>query len=115
MRLTKTPVICGPIASGKTPTALHAAKRIDGEIVSADSMQIYRHMDIGTAKPTAAEQAAAPHHMIDIVDPVTNSASSATRNSTPRKMSLVSPRRPTGMRWMWRRAISFRCPSWTSA
>jgi len=62
-------VICGPTGSGKTGLAIDLARRLDGEIVGADSMQIYRYMDIGTAKPTPAEQASAVHHMIDIVDP----------------------------------------------
>jgi tRNA dimethylallyltransferase len=62
-------VVCGPTGSGKTGLAIHLAREFNAEIVGADSMQIYRTMDIGTAKPTPAEQAAAPHHMIDIVDP----------------------------------------------
>lgn len=66
---TKLVVICGPTGSGKTGFAIRLARWFNGEIVGADSMQIYRCMDIGTAKPTPAEQAAAPHHMIDIVDP----------------------------------------------
>lgn len=66
---TKLVVICGPTGSGKTGFAIRLARQFRGEIVGADSMQIYRHMDIGTAKPTPAEQAAAPHHMIDVVDP----------------------------------------------
>ena len=61
--------IVGPTAVGKTALAIAVARRIGGEIVSADSRQIYRHMDIGTAKPSAAERAAAPHHLIDIRDP----------------------------------------------
>ena len=65
----KVVVICGPTASGKTSTAIKLAGTINGEIIGADSMQVYRQMDIGTAKPTAAEQACVPHHMIDIVDP----------------------------------------------
>ena len=65
----KIVVIVGPTGSGKTGFAIGLARRFYGEIVGADSMQIYRCMDIGTAKPTPAEQAAAPHHMIDIVDP----------------------------------------------
>ena len=65
----KIVVIVGPTGSGKTGFAIGLARRFNGEIVGADSMQIYRCMDIGTAKPTPAEQAAAPHHMIDIVDP----------------------------------------------
>jgi len=62
-------VITGPTACGKTPTAVALAKKINGEIVSADSMQIYRGMDIGTAKPTLAERDEIPHHMLDIADP----------------------------------------------
>jgi tRNA dimethylallyltransferase len=61
--------IVGPTASGKSALALRAAARTGGEIVSADSRQVYRGMDIGTAKPTAAEQALVPHHCIDLVDP----------------------------------------------
>jgi tRNA dimethylallyltransferase len=62
-------VICGPTAVGKTAAGIEVARALGGEIVSADSMQVYRFMDIGTAKPTAAEQAAVRHHLIDIVDP----------------------------------------------
>jgi len=62
-------VVVGPTGSGKTGLAIHLARQFNADIVGADSMQIYRYMDIGTAKPTPAEQAAVPHHMIDIVDP----------------------------------------------
>jgi tRNA dimethylallyltransferase len=62
-------VIVGPTGSGKTAVALAIADKIPSEIVSADSRQIYKGMDIGTAKPTPAELAAVPHHFIDIVDP----------------------------------------------
>ena len=62
-------VVTGPTAAGKTALGIELAKALGGEIVSADSMQIYRRMDIGTAKPTAEELAAAPHHMIDVADP----------------------------------------------
>ena len=62
-------VIVGPTASGKTRLSIELAKRFDGEIVSADSMQIYRSMDIGTAKPSLEERCGIPHHMMDIVDP----------------------------------------------
>ena len=65
----KVIVIGGPTASGKTDLAVHLAQNLNGEIVSADSMQIYRFMDIGTAKPTLEEQRGIPHHMIDIIDP----------------------------------------------
>ncbi|HHY82806.1 MAG TPA: tRNA (adenosine(37)-N6)-dimethylallyltransferase MiaA [Clostridiales bacterium] len=62
-------VITGPTATGKTDLAIQIASRLNGEIVSADSMQIYRYMDIGTAKPSIEERRGIPHHMIDIVDP----------------------------------------------
>lgn len=62
-------IILGPTGVGKTRLALALAGRLNGEIVSADSRQIYRYMDIGTAKPTSEQQAQAPHHLIDIVAP----------------------------------------------
>ena len=61
--------VMGPTAVGKTGCVLQLAKSLGGEIVNADSMQIYRFMDIGTAKPTAAERAEVVHHLLDIVDP----------------------------------------------
>ncbi len=62
----------GPTASGKTSLGIEIALKYGGEIVSADSMQIYKHMDIGSAKPTAEELAAVPHHMISIAEPTVN-------------------------------------------
>ncbi|MBW1642998.1 MAG: tRNA (adenosine(37)-N6)-dimethylallyltransferase MiaA [Deltaproteobacteria bacterium] len=62
-------IICGPTGVGKTTVGIELAKRFNGEIISADSMQIYRYMDIGTAKPSKAEQSAVAHHMIDIINP----------------------------------------------
>lgn len=68
-----TPADCwfltGPTASGKTAAGVALARRLDAEVISLDSMAIYRGMDIGTAKPAAAEQGGVPHHLIDIVDP----------------------------------------------
>ena len=61
--------IVGPTASGKTAVSIEVAKRLGGEIVSCDSMQIYRRMDIGTAKPTKEEMCGIPHHLIDAVEP----------------------------------------------
>jgi tRNA dimethylallyltransferase len=61
--------IMGPTASGKTAVALEIARHIPSEIISVDSALVYRGMDIGTAKPSAAERAAVPHHLIDIIDP----------------------------------------------
>lgn len=65
-------IILGPTAVGKTGLAIEIAKRMHGEIISADSRQIYRKMDIGTAKPTAEQQASVPHHLIDVVNPDEN-------------------------------------------
>jgi tRNA dimethylallyltransferase len=62
-------VVAGPTASGKSDLAVRLALRFGGEIVSADSVQVYRHLDIGTAKPSAAQRAAVPHHLIDVADP----------------------------------------------
>ena len=61
--------IVGPTASGKTALSIHLAQELGAEIVSFDSMQVYRYMDIGTAKPTQEEMAGIPHHMIDIAEP----------------------------------------------
>ena len=68
---TQTPLVAlvGPTASGKTRLAVDLALRLGGEVVSADSMQIYRHMDIGTATPTEEERRGVPHHMMNILDP----------------------------------------------
>ena len=69
--MLKREIICvvGPTASGKTKLSIELAKRYDGEILSCDSMQIYRGMTIGTAKPTPEEMDGIPHHMIDVIDP----------------------------------------------
>ena len=61
--------IAGPTASGKTALAVELAKELNGEVVSCDSMQVYRRMDIGTAKPTAEEMQGIPHHMLDVAEP----------------------------------------------
>jgi len=65
----KVIVICGPTGSGKTAAAIHLAARLNGQIINADSMQIYRFMDIGTAKPTPKEQQQVRHHLIDVAAP----------------------------------------------
>ena len=69
MEKTKIIVICGPTASGKTALSIELAKKINGEIVSADSMQIYEDMDIGTAKPTIEEMDGIKHYLIGSVSP----------------------------------------------
>ncbi|MCL2031406.1 MAG: tRNA (adenosine(37)-N6)-dimethylallyltransferase MiaA, partial [Oscillospiraceae bacterium] len=65
------PLFCvvGPTASGKTALAVALAERLGGEVVSCDSMQVYRGMDIGTAKPGAAERRGIPHHILDCAEP----------------------------------------------
>lgn len=62
-------VVTGPTSAGKTRLALELASRFDGEILNADSMQIYRYMDIGTAKPSAQQRSRKPHHLLDVVPP----------------------------------------------
>ena len=72
MNKKKIIAIVGPTASGKSALALELAKEYGGEIVSCDSMQIYKNMNIGTAKPTVDELALVRHHLIDIAEPTDN-------------------------------------------
>ena len=67
--MKKIIAVCGPTAVGKTKYAIEAAKAFGGEVVSCDSMQLYKYMDIGSAKPTAEELAQVPHHLVDLIDP----------------------------------------------
>ena len=62
-------IIAGPTASGKTRAGMLLAEAFNGEIVSADSIQVFRHMDVGSAKPTIEERSRVIHHMIDVRDP----------------------------------------------
>lgn len=78
------PAVVGPTASGKTALAVELALRLNGEVISADSMQIYRGMDIATAKPTADEMRGVTHHMLDFLDP-------GERFSVARYCELVRP------------------------
>ena len=76
--------LAGPTASGKTALAVQLARELDGEVVSCDSMQIYRRMDIGTAKPTPEEREGIVHHMLDVADPQEDfSVSKYCRMATP--------------------------------
>jgi len=68
-QFAKILVVAGPTASGKSDLALRLARELDAEIVNADSMQVYRGMDIGTAKPTPVQRAGVPHHLIDVAEP----------------------------------------------
>jgi len=84
-------VIVGPTGAGKTRLSLELAARVGGEVISADSQQVYQGMDIGTGKATADERARVPHHLLDVVRPdeeMTRRGSSSSR--TPR--SRTSPR-----------------------
>lgn len=74
------PFIVGPTAGGKTADAVALAKERNGEVVSADSMQIYKHMRIGTARPTVEEMAGVPHHLINFVEPDENYSAAAYRD-----------------------------------
>ena len=67
--MRKIIVVAGPTAVGKTKYAIEAAKAFGGEVVSCDSMQLYKYMDIGSAKPTSEELAQVPHHLVDLIDP----------------------------------------------
>src|ERR671932_2340463 len=62
-------ILTGPTGSGKSRLALELAERLGAEVVSMDSMALYRHMDVGTAKPTPEERRRVPHHLIDVLDP----------------------------------------------
>ena len=68
---SKIPIICGPTASGKSAIALRLCEITGGELLSCDSMQIYKHLDVGTAKATKEERDHIPHHLTDIVEPGT--------------------------------------------
>jgi tRNA dimethylallyltransferase len=69
MKEKKIILVCGPTGVGKTGFAIDLATRVDAEIIGADSMQIYRYMDVGTAKPDARERSMVRHHLVDVVDP----------------------------------------------
>ena len=84
--------ITGPTASGKTALSLGVARALGCEIVSCDSMQIYRGMDVGTAKATAEEQSVAPHHLIDIVDPDEDFSAESYREAAMAAMRAITDR-----------------------
>ena len=89
---TRLLVIGGPTGSGKSELALRLAEEIGGEIVNADSMQIYRGMDIGTAKPSAEEQARVPHDLLDIVSPDVNFTASDFRREAAAAIADIDSR-----------------------
>src|SRR5262249_42180475 len=82
----------GPTASGKTPLALPLAKSFPVEIVSVDSAQVYRGMDVGTAKPSPAERRAVPHHLIDVIDPTGAYSAARFRSDALRLMGEITAR-----------------------
>ena len=84
--------IMGPTASGKSAVALELAQHFPMEIISVDSAQVYRGMDIGTAKPDAATQAVIPHHLIDIIDPTQAYSAARFRDDALRLMSEITAR-----------------------
>ena len=92
--MTKPPllVIAGPTGVGKTAAAVALARRVPLEVISADSRQVYRGMDLGTGKPSAAEQAAARHHLIDVVDPDDRYHAARYRRDAERAIESVRAR-----------------------
>ena len=82
-------IIVGPTASGKTDLALRLAERLNGEIVNADSMQVYEGMDIGTAKPSILQRQRVPHHLLDIVTPDCNFSASDFRFAADRAIADI--------------------------
>jgi tRNA dimethylallyltransferase len=85
-------LLMGPTASGKSALALEIARHIPVEIVSVDSAQVYRGMDVGTAKPTAAERAAVPHHLIDVLNPAQSYSAAQFRADATRLMREITGR-----------------------
>jgi tRNA dimethylallyltransferase len=90
--LQKIVIIVGPTASGKTDLAVRLAEKLGGEIVNADSMQVYRGMDIGTAKPSPELLSRVPHHLIDIVNPDMNFSASDFRREAAKAIDDISGR-----------------------
>lgn len=90
--MEKLVVIAGPTASGKSALAAGLARLFDGEVISADSMQVYRHMDIGTAKPSEDEMAGVAHHLISIVDPQDEYTAARFRNDALQKIMEIRGR-----------------------
>ncbi|TSA10331.1 MAG: tRNA (adenosine(37)-N6)-dimethylallyltransferase MiaA [Betaproteobacteria bacterium] len=85
-------LLMGPTASGKTVLALEIARRFPVEIISVDSAQVYRGMDLGTAKPSLAERAAVPHHLIDVIDPDQSYSAAQFRSDATRLMQEIASR-----------------------
>jgi len=103
--------VVGPSASGKSELALRICQHIDGEVVSADSVQIYRRFDIGSAKPSPAERAQVPHHLIDELDPLDTADAARFVQLAAAKIAEIQARgkRPVlcGGTFLWVRALAY--------
>ena len=88
----KLVVILGPTATGKSHCAIEVARRLNGEIISGDSMLVYRQMDIGTAKPTAGELASVPHHLVNILPPEADFNVTAFKEQAERLITEITSR-----------------------
>jgi tRNA dimethylallyltransferase len=103
--------IVGPTASGKSALALRLARELGGEILSADSMQIYRGFDIGTGKPSAEERQQVPHHLLDVAEPLENWDAAQWANEATRLISEVQARGRVpivcGGTFLWVRALIY--------
>ena len=95
MSSKKLLIITGPTASGKSTFALNLAQRLDGEIICADSMQIYRDCNIATAKPSPQEQQLIPHHLIDIIDPTVRFSAAAWADAAREAITQIRVRGKT--------------------
>src|SRR3954462_6038703 len=82
----------GPTAPGKSALAMTLAREFEGEIVSVDSAQVYRGMDVGTAKPGADERARVPHHLIDVIDPVDSYSAAQFRSDALPLIGAIAAR-----------------------
>lgn len=104
-------IVVGPTASGKTSLAVALAARLGGEIISADSVQVYRHFDIGTGKPSASELTTAPHHLIDVLEPreTMDAAVFASRADAIIRELTAQGKRPIvcGGSFLWVKALLF--------
>ena len=87
--MQKVIVICGPTASGKTALSIELANKINGEIVSADSMQIYKEMNVGTAKPSKEEMQGIKHYLIDCVEPTRRYSVSDFKNDAIKAIEKI--------------------------
>ena len=105
----RVPVFVGPTASGKSDLALEVAARTDGELVSTDSVQVYRHFDLGTGKPSAEERTRIPHHLVDAWEPldIVDAATFASAADTAIRDIRARGKRPIlcGGSFLWTRAV----------